>query len=326
MPINRREFIIVGGVGTIGGLTIGCADQSQPPSPDTGGAPQTRLTVAFKGLVAMVTPNTGTDFVMPDGDKILGAPHVPRLVAPSGSEHSSSLPHSGTTKDGDLFWDLRNYRVTLTSGETTGTTRAGGRDHATEVDKPNSTNSHRDVSWVAPMSKIPAAGTGKINPVCLADDPRPAYVSSRVRFNAGEIASRFRPQLDQVVWWFGPDGPPDPFKQALSELTIYQVIKGGQVNFQLEPFGSSLPKPKDIVLVPTTGVNLEIQITNAPPVDTGCKNSIETGTLDHFKVYYQLLETPTSTGPIPRCVGKPNCPQCLALTEVIYCPPAEFQA
>ena len=327
MSMNRREFIIVGGAGTIGALgTIGCRNGGSAPASQGVTTPETHLTVLFDGLIAMVTSNSGTDFVMVDGDATGMGTHAPRLVAPQGSVGAGSLPPAGSTPDGKVFWDLKNHRLTL-SGPTGGTTRAGGRQ-SDEVEKPNpnTPNSHKDVSWVAQMAKIPAAGSGKINPVCLADDPRPAKVASRVRFNGGDISSKFSPKFLKTVWQIGPAGTPPPFKQALSELSIFSRIPPGPVSFRLDPFDSGLPRPADIKLVPTNGVNLEIEIANLPSPPVGCTSSQETANLAHFAAYYQLLATPSTSSPIPSCTGLPNCPICPASGEIIYCPPAEFQA
>ena len=324
MSINRREFIIVGGVGTIGAIgTIGCGNGNPTPPVDPATTPkaQTHLTVKFSGLIGMVSQTSGTDFVLVDGSATLNEPHVPRLLAPQGSVGTGSLPPTGTHADGRVFWDLKNQRVTLTSGADTGTTKAPGRDPVDEVEKPKSPNSHRDASWVAQMSKIPAAGTGKINPVCLANDPREAKVASRVRFNGGEIFSRFKPAHDQFVWQIGADGPPKPFRQALSELSILQKIPLDHVNFKLEAFdGGTQP---DIVLIPTTGVTLDIEVENLPSTAVPCTNPADGNNLQHFKAYYQLLDPPLATGPIPSC--STNCPNCPSAGDFIFCPPAEYQ-
>lgn len=320
MHVSRREFMLVGAAGAIAAGTPGCS-RDQPAAGTPGGSEPvaratTRLSVLVSGLVGIVS-NGPTDLLLVDGDMTLQSPHVPRLFAPSAAVAADSTPPSGT--DGARsFWDLRHYRVTLTSGATTGTTRVTGYRGPNEQ-TPANPNSQRDVSWLAQMSKIPGAGAGRINPQCLADDPAPAKVASRVRFTGGELAARFTPPFHQVVWQIGSTGA-NPFTQALGEVTLSQTIPADRVVFRLEPFS---PGPsKDIVLAPSTGVNLEVEVANRPGSVT-CNSASEANNLAHFAAFYQLLADPATATPIPSCYS--NCPGCPAAGEVVYCPPADFQ-
>jgi hypothetical protein len=319
MNVSRREFILVGAAGAIGAGTAGCS-KDQPAGTPEGSQPAaratTRLSVLISGLVGVVS-NGPTDLLLIDGDMTLQSPHAPRLFAPTTAVAADSTSPSGTTGTRS-FWDLKYHRVTLISGATTGTTRVTGVRGPNEQ-TPANPNSERDVSWLAQMSKIPGAGAGRINPQCLADDPRAARVASRVRFTGGEVAARFKPPFHQVVWQIGQSGASNPFKQALGELTLSQTIPADRVVFRLEPFD---PGPsKDIVLAPSTGVNLEVEVANLPG-HVDCSSASEANNLAHFAAFYELLAEPASAKPIPSCQS--NCPSCPAAGEIVYCPPADY--
>ena len=325
MSISRRDFILVTAAGAIGAGTPGCSKDEPPPGPGTpaGSQPDARavvqLSVLVSGLIGMVSNNGGTDLLLVDGQATLNQAHEPRLLAPPNAIASGSVRASGSAPDGRAFWDLRNHRVTLMSGVTTGTTRVTGVRGPNEQVPANS-NSQRDVSWVAQMSMIPGAGAGRINPGCLAPDPRPAKIASRVRFNGGEVAARFKPPFHQVIWQIGQGGPPSPFRQALGELKLSQMISTDRVIFRLEPF---VPGPgKEIVLAPGTGANLEVEIQNQS-TDSSCYgDDAKANNLHHFAAFYQLLAQPATATPIPVC--QTNCPGCPLQSEPIYCPPADY--
>jgi hypothetical protein len=311
--ISRRDFIIAGTAGAIAAGAVGCKDT--PKVTDT--PPSVRLSVLMTGLIGMVSNNGGTDFVLVDGDATLNIPHYARLLAPTGTISTGGIPPTGNHKDGRPFWDLKNHLMTLTSGVNTGTTKVCGLRGPGE-DVPSSPNKHRDVSWLAQMAKIPGAASGRIKTECLAaDPPASAKVASRVRFNGGEIAARFKPPYHQVVFQIGTA---NPFKQALGEVTYSQTIESGDVRFQLRRFGTT--EQNNIVLAPSTGVKLELEITNAPePID--CKNPSQVNNLHHFVAFYELLDPAATDKPIPACQS--NCPGCPSEPEVVYCPPAEYQ-
>jgi hypothetical protein len=310
MHINRRELIIAGAAGTIAVGTIWCRKSR----------PTTQLSVLFSGLIGMVPNTGGTAFLLVDGAATLNKEHHPRLLAPIGVISSGIRPTGNDPRDGRPFWDLKNHQVTLTSGANTGTSRADDIRGPDEVEKPkqNST-SHRNVTWVVNMSRIPAAGTGQINPACLAPDPRTAKVASRVQFKDGQVAARFEPPFHGVVWQIG-ETPSNPFRQALAELTIDKITTSGPVVFRLEPFPSG--PDQDIILAPSTGAKLELEIANLTESEH-CMSASEGNNLAHFAAFYQLLAVPPSSPPpIPSCQDG-NCPGCPS-NEVVYCPPADY--
>jgi hypothetical protein len=314
MRISRREFIVAGAAGAIVGGTVGC-------SRCRGTRPNTRLSVLVSGLVGMVTTEGHTDLLLVDGDMTMSGAHAPRLYAPTASTASGSIPASGAVGDRS-FWDLKNHHVTLASGATSGTTRITGLRRPEETEKPTDSSSHKDVTWVAQMARIPAAGSGRINPQCLANDPRQAKVASRVRFTGGEVAAKFKPPFHQVVWQFGPAGSENLFKQALAEVTLSEEIPTDRIVFRLEPFEEGAAR--EIVLSPSTGVNLEIELANLPTTPVVCNTSADARNLTHFAAFYQLLASAPSSTPVPSCEGA-NCPGCPHEGEVVYCPPTEYQ-
>src|SRR5262245_17654059 len=315
--VSRRDFIIASGAGVIGAGAIGCGGGSSQSQKAV--AAVTRLTVLVRGLVGTVSKDGATYLLLVDGDATLKQPHRPRLYAAAGTPSSGISPDG--TDDGRLFRDLKNHRVTLTSGVTTGTTKVTNLRRPGEEEKPNADGqSHRDVTWVAQMAKIPGAGTGTINPHCLDDDPSPFNVSSRVRFNGGEFAARFRNPFHGVVWQFAGSGTSQAFRQALGELTYSQVIQASNVVFKLEPFQAG--PPREIILAATTGANLEVEIGNRPTMEA-CNNPSDANNLAHFAAFYQLLSPAATATPIPACQS--NCPGCPAGGEIVYCPPADYQ-
>jgi hypothetical protein len=320
MHISRREFIVVTATGA-GSLactpsTGGSAGGSQP-----GNRASTELSVLVSGLVGLAFRKEAAHLLLLDGEKTDTGLHVARFSVRVGSVAPASAPPSGT-QDGKPFWNLANHQLTLVSGVTTGPTRAGGRDPKKEVEIPYSPASHKDATWLARMSKIPGVGSGSVNPLCLADDPSPAKVASRVSFNGGEVAARFKPPFHQIVFEFGPTGSPNLFRQALGELSVSQTISSDTVVFRLQRFDRS-GNPQDIVLTPTSGGELEVAVENKPSPEPPCDKHETGNVLTHFLAFYQLLAEPPATPLPPTCRAK-NCRGCPSSTEVVYCPPADY--
>ena len=316
MHISRREFIVVSATGTVTLASTACGGSNRTPRSEA----TTRLSVVVSGLVGMVSPNEATHLILLDGEKTGIGKHSARLSVAAGNVAPAGFAPS-ETQGGRSFWNLANHQLTLMSGDNTGTKKATGLRRPGEEHKPTDTHSHKDVTWVADMSRIPAAGSGRINPQCLEANPTVAKVASRVRFNGGEIAAKFRPPFHQVVFEFGDSDSPNLFKQALAELSLSQTITSDKVIFRLEPFDGSGPA-QDIVLAPSPNGDLEVVIENLPSPQHGCKTHEEANTLSHFAAFYQLLAEPPGTAPIPTC--RENCPGCPSESEVVYCPPTGY--
>jgi hypothetical protein len=313
MQVNRREFIILGVAGAVAGCYKGT---------ETSVLAGPRLRIDFVGLCGVVVNGSPAkmEVLLVDGVQTLGAEHehFPRLFAPKQRVADESTPPTGT--QGNLaFWDLKDHRVRLVS-EATGVTRVTGhRDPAHK--KPQTTEEQDDVSWVAGMARIAAAGSGQINPACLADDPRPGKVAASARFNSGEMTSRFRPPFHEVAFRVAAGGESNPFEQALGELHLSQPLSD-TVTFALEPFAGGAVR--QIILRPQ-GNNLDVQIKNLP-AQVKCTTDEEVRTLSHFAAFYQLLATPSSSSPVPVCADTPCQLRCVGHEdEPIYCPPTEFQ-
>jgi hypothetical protein len=314
MQVNRREFIILGVAGAVAGCNKG-TETSRLAGP--------RLGIGFVGLCGVVVNGSPAtmEVLLVDGVQTLGEghEHVPRLYAPKQRVAQESTPPAGN--EGSLaFWELKDHRVRLVSSDTTGVIRVTGhRDPAHK--KPTSETEQDDVSWVAGMARIAAAGSGKINPACLADDPRPGKVAASARFNAGEMTSRFRPPFHEVAFRVAADGESNPFEQALGELHLSHQLSD-TVTFALEPFAGGTVR--QIILRPQ-GNNLDVQIKNLP-AQVKCTTDEEVRTLSHFAAFYQLLATPSSSSPVPVCADTPCQLRCVGHEdEPIYCPPTEFQ-
>lgn len=331
MRMNRREFIVLG----VAGMAVGCGKESSsaaapPPATASSSQPaaaaQTKLDIKFVGLCGMAVTGTPSklDVLFVDGVQTLGAghEHFPRLYAPTASIATGSTPATGTDpKDPSMsYWDLKDHRLRLTSGATTGVTRwTGHRNPANK--KPSTAAEQEDISWVAGMANIAAAGSGKINPQCLADDPRPGKVAGSARFTSGYVKSRFKPPYHQVIFQITSPGVTTPYEQALGQLLLSDTLASGPVSFTLDPFGGGTSR--QIVLNPT-GANLDVTIKNLPDT-VSCTSTSDVQTLSHFAAFYQLLATASSSAPVPVCA--PPCqltcdPQ---EDEPIYCPPTEYQ-
>ena len=315
MQVNRREFIVLG----VAGAVVGCHKE-----PRLAG---TQLGIDFVGLCGAVVNGSPSrlDVLLVDGQQTLGAPHFPRLFAPAQSVAPESTPPTGTDPDHPnlAFWDLKDHRIRLTSGETSGVTRiTGHRDPSHKM--PSTTTEQDDVSWLAGMARIAAAGSGKINPPCLADDPRPGKVAASVRFNAGEMKARFRPPFHQVMFRVSSPGAPAPFEQALGELHLSQRLPSDTVSFALEPFAGGATRQ---IVLKATGGNMDVLIKNLPS-HVKCATDADVQTLTHFGAFYQLLAPPSQAagGPVPVC-AQPGCQlRCVGHEdEPIYCPPTEFE-
>ena len=320
MAITRRELLTVGLVGGLSGAGLASLVCWLPMSRVRRWMARTHLSVKVTGLIGMAQRNGGTELLLVDGDQTLNEPHLPRLLAPAEAVFEESTPPSGV--DGDrVFWSLANQRATLISGASGGTTKVTGLRNPDEVLRPRADGgSHRDVTWIARMSKIPAAGGGAVNPKCFDDNPKSAKVASRVRFNGGSVEGRFKHPFHQVVWQIGDSGTtPEPFKQALGELRVSQTIPSERVVFRLEPFDGA--PSSDIVLIRTDSVNLEVEIANLPR-QVVCTSSSHANNLAHFVAFYELLATPPTSKPVPSC--QTNCPGCGHQGEPIYCPPADY--
>jgi hypothetical protein len=319
MHISRREFIVVSATGAVSLASTAC--NGGDGGSTTGPAGPTTLSVLVSGLVGTVSNNAATHLMLLDGVKTQVGPHAARLSVPAASVAPGSFPPS-ETKDGRSFWNLADYQLTLVSGDQNGPKRVTGLRRPGEEHKPTDVYSHKDVTWMAQMSKIPDVVSGRIKTECLAPDPRPAKVASRVRFNGGEVTARFRQPFHQVIFEFGPQGSPTLFKQTLAELSLSQTIPPGQVTFRLAKFDDPA-STQDIVLVPSSGGDLEVVVENKPSPEHKCTSHQETSTLTHFAAFYQLLEQEPATKHIPTC-RETNCPQCPSQTEVVYCPPADY--
>jgi hypothetical protein len=315
MEVNRREFIILGAAGAV------AACGSKTASLTSAGS---GLSIDFVGLCGVVVSGSPSklEVLLVDGVQTLGAghEHFPRFWAPSNRVAAESTPPSGTEKEFS-FWDLKDHRIRLTSGDTTGVTRVTGvRNPSHKKPDPNEQD---DVSWVAGMARIAAAGSGTINPVCLADDPRPGKIAASARFTGGKLKARFTAPFHQVSWRVSSPGEPTPFEQALGELGLSQPLSSGTVTFALEPFGGGAAR--QIVLHPQ-GNNLDVKIKNLPK-EVKCSKDEDAQKLLHFAAFYQLLATPSSSSPVPICADTPCQVHCKGPQEdePIYCPPTEFQ-
>lgn len=319
MHISRREFIVVTATGA-GSLACtsspgGSAGGSQP-----GALASTKLSVVVSGLVGLVKAKEAAHLLLLDGQQTQMGLHLARLSLDAGSVAPGSVPPSGT-ENGKSFWNLANHQLTLMSGDTSGPQPGKGRGPS-ETEKPANPASHKDVTWLARMSKIPGVGSGSVNPLCLAADPRSAKVASRVRFNGGAVDARFKPPFHQVVFEFGDAGSPNLFKQAIAELSLAQTIPSDRVIFRLQSFDNP-GSAQDIVLLPESGGKLEVVVANLPSPPLMCTNPADGNVLTHFAAFYQLLAQQPPTPHVPTCRGA-NCPGCPAGGEVVYCPPADY--
>jgi hypothetical protein len=195
--------------------------------------------------------------------------------------------------------------------------------------------SQADTFWLASMSKIPGAGEGRINPQCLAADPRPAKIACGLRFTSGEASAYFREggKYQNVIWRISSPGAP-PLEQALAELRLMVAIQSEKVIFNLVPFNGD--PIKQIVLKPKSDA-IAVGISNAPdPKHVECKEPKDVRELTHFSAFYQLLAPPLATGPVPICVEPctlacppPPPPKPLkgsGQAEVVFCPAAMYMS
>jgi hypothetical protein len=324
MELNRRQFIVTSALVAAGGL--GCRKRRH-------------LTLEFRGLCAIVFSDTppAMDVLLVDGEKTSnpGIPHLARLLAaPDIWVSGESLEPTGKDEGSEKqFWDLKNHRVTLAvEGLPPLTKVTGQRDPKTNAPG-DDVQSQADISWLASMSKIPGGGEGRINPQCLAPDPRPAKIASGLRFTSGEASAHFKePKYGNVIWRISSPGAP-PLEQALAELRLIVAIPSEKVIFNLEPFNGD--PPKRIVLKPKSDV-IAVGISNAPdPKHVECKEPKHARELTHFSAFYQLLAPPLATGPVPICVEPctltcpppppPNQREGSGQAEIVFCPPAVYR-
>jgi hypothetical protein len=316
MRVNRREFIVVGLVGS----ALGCNGKGTEQR-DAGAI---ALTVDISGLCGVVHRDAlrVSDVLLVDAVRtqaLAAIPHAPRLVIDKTVRIESAPEHDGVGKDDRPFWNLEGFRVALVSGATTGTQRRAGLRRPGEEKLPNVDQvSFPDVSWLADMSRLANTGEGKIHAENLQDTAKPNKVASRVRFSGGTFAARFRKPYHTIPWRIGTGTP--SFEQAIGELTYSQSISDERVTFKLEPFGGG--SAREIVLAPAAGGDrsIAVEFQNMPAAHQECKDK-DAQILAHFRAFYELLESPPSqeNRPVPECVE--NCRDCMAHEEEpVYCP------
>ena len=321
MSVNRRQFIVLAAAGVVGcrnGIT------GQP-------AGTTKLTIDFSGLCGVVLSGSPKimDVLLVDGMQTLepAKRHIPRLVTDPKNVASESTPYTACQIDSEdmACWDLTDHRVTLMSAQGSGVQPVTGHRNPNHK-KPETEDERPDVSWLATMSQIAAAGPGRINPQCLAPDPRQGKIAGAARFNSGEMRARFRkPKFAQTSWRVTSPNVSTPYEQALGELELYQEWPSETVTFSLEPFTGGQARQ---VVLRAQGNKLLVRILNEPE-QLMCASDADARNLKHFAAFYQLLAPPNQAqdGPTPVC-PEPECQlRCVGdQGEPIYCPPASFEA
>jgi hypothetical protein len=276
------------------------------------------------------------------------ADHFPRLIARgSAIVRSESAPATAATNDPldnpndpTFYWDIKGCEVTVASG--TGKKVFPGKGL---LDRRRATlaaaGTRGDVSWIPHLARVTKSGHARLNEGCFAADPRPAKISARVRFVSGEISALFRKASDvldysQIEYQFRTSKAETGYRQALGAARLLQQVPPGTVTFNVQPFDKDKPAQKIVLRSPAyTSLNsagpLEIGVTNEPK-PTGCKTLSDIEQLDHFKMYYALLDSRDQQGidladpPIPHLSGA-NRPPCAAAgpgqlrDEVVWCPP-----
>lgn len=326
MRIDRRGFIVTFGLTTLaacGNNGPGSSSQSQPSSGN--GAAAVPLTVDFEGLVAVVQPSSGSDplnVLLVDGTGTIGEQHDPKLAI---EKSTVAMPSAGTLPDmiigikTYMMFDMNGCELTFNSTNSRVTSVTTHRVPGHNMPSPGEED---DTSWMAEMSKIPGVGAGKINPACLAADPRPAYVAARVRSAGGEVKSKFEYVWKNRVFEFKNGST--SYAQALGMCEV-TIPVSQPATLTLKKFDGS--SSTTITLKPGAQ---SIMVYNQPHVlPTTCNPSDDFKHLQHFAAFYKLVDpsAPPTATPIPECTS--NCPVCPASKQIhesdfIYCPPAQF--
>ena len=346
MSVNRRDFI-VGGVGAVAGaagarmfLGPSTTEGSEGvPKPSGGTQPLARtLTLDFSGLYAFVFNRTplALDVLLVDSDQTsFKVPaHRARVRTDPAHVHSSNpTPKTGDEKVTVFrtvpFWDLKGHRVTIQAAGAPPLTKISGlrdpNNPAPENKRPGPNLAlQKDVSWLPAMERIVGPGKASINPACLAPNPSAAKIASRLHLTVGEASARFRPPFQDVVWQVAQPGASPVVEQAFGELRLTLPVTTDVVTLNLEPFDGGATKQVVLHAKPT-GDTL-VEIVNEPAPDK-CTGNAHVRKLDHFQVFYELLDpaNAATTGPVPVCPDA-TCPiSCNpADTENVYCPGTEF--
>ena len=237
--------------------------------------------------------------------------------------------------DKTVFWDLTGCNVTVSASRTT--KLASARTLAKRLSQEKTANvfTRGDVSWIPDLSRVTPTGKAKINPACLASDPRPAKVAARITVRGGELSAIFRNTIvdyGEVLYRFEPQPVKGAYEQALGAARLARQIAGPSVTFTAQKFDGSGAPRKVVLRAPayssmSSSGPLEVGLTNEPDA-AACTNPASVAQLDHFRAYYDLLDArdrPVDKFPIPHLTGnvKPPCgPQ---LSEVVWCPPGGAQ-
>ncbi len=201
MHISRREFIVVSATGTVTLASTACGGSNRAASADPlARAPGCRWSSpgSWEGVHQRShAPDPARRRQDGDGQTCGATLVAAGNVAPAGSAPSE-------TQGGRVVLESREPSAHSDVWRHHGHEERDGPAWTRGRNKnPRNPASHKDVTWVADMSRIPGAGSGRINPQCLEANPTVAKVASRVRFNGGEVAARFRPPFHQVVFEFG---------------------------------------------------------------------------------------------------------------------------
>jgi len=331
MRIDRREFIV-----TLGPTTLAaCGDKGTGSPPATAGsgggggaaAGGPPVTLDFRGLIAVVRPSTSSDplnVLLVDGTGTIGQQHDPKLAiekAKVASPASGTLPDMIVNGKNYMMFDLKGAELTFNS--TTSGISLISNHRAAGHQKPDP-GEEDDISWMPEMSKIPGVGTGKINPACLATDPRTAYVAARVRITGGQLRSRFDNIWKDRIFQF--KNGPSTYVQALGMGQI-SVPCSQPATLKIAKFDGS----STVTITLTPGAQDAVVYNEPAALPATCNPTDDFNHLQHFAAFYKLVDpaTPPTATPIPECTSA-NCPVCPSNKQIghqsdfIYCPPAQF--
>lgn len=324
MKLTRRAFVATGIAGAAG--VWACGKNVRPD----GQRSSRSLVLDFYGLSAVVFSGSPLvlDVLMIDGMQTkLNQVHHPRLRTDRKHIDGSNPTKESGEEDVSFleklpFWDLKGHRVTLESPGAPAMTRVAREGGVPGPAPGTDPAAQADLSWLARMPRIPAAGKGRIDPKLMAESPLAGKVAARLRFTTGQASARFDSPFQNVVWRIASPGS-SAVERAIGQLRLTIPVTTDSVTFNLEPLdGGPL---KRVVLAPSPTGDTLVAFRNVPEKHK-CVDS-EVRNLTHFAAFYELLAPEDQSGqtPFPVC-PEPACQlRCVGLGgEPVYCPTSEY--
>lgn len=285
-----------------------------------------QLALRIYGLCALVgAEGKPVTVLMPDPLNLnLQVQHQARLITLPSNVAESSDPPLTFLDPIELrqyaFWELKGYKVEITSASTSGISHHRGRKPRKPSDTLPNADTDGDVSWIPDAARFTGAASTAVKTEYLENDPD-QKIAARIVIPDGDLAAVFpkRP-IDYSKVSFRVDIPGAPVQQALADGVITRSMPGGKTTFTLTPLHGSLP-PKTITISARSAGPTEVILSNAAVAHPCTATSLTV--LDHFSVYYKLLATPPSPEHVPQWAGGLKL-ACVSSDEFVRCPPMRY--